>query len=239
MDTACTKAERRNPPAVSARLATVYNKEAQTAMAPKNKFTRDEMVQAALRVVRAGGIHSLTAKALADELGTSTQPVFTCFSTMDTLRGEVRTAAQVMFDSYIDRGLNEPIPFFGVGMQQLRFARTEPQLYRLLFLTGEDNGTLAAMQRMQDAVRPAIMRIYRLDETAANRYFRDLWLVGHSLATLIVTGECPYSEREIAAILTGFSVSVYQAIRRIPGFVENSYDRDAVFRALIGEGEQP
>ena len=41
-------------------------------MAPKNKFTREEMVQAALQVVRAGGIGSLTAKTLADALGTST-----------------------------------------------------------------------------------------------------------------------------------------------------------------------
>ena len=37
-------------------------------MAPKNKFTREEMVQAALQVVRAGGIGSLTAKTLADAL---------------------------------------------------------------------------------------------------------------------------------------------------------------------------
>lgn len=49
-------------------------------MAPKNKFTKEEMVEAALRVVRAKGIGGLTAKTLADELGTSTQPVFTAFN---------------------------------------------------------------------------------------------------------------------------------------------------------------
>ena len=52
-------------------------------MAPKNKFTREEMVEAALRVARAKGIDGLTAKTLADELGTSTQPVFTAFGSMD------------------------------------------------------------------------------------------------------------------------------------------------------------
>ena len=45
-------------------------------MAPKNKFTREEMVAAALHVVRRKGEDALTAKALAEELGTSTQPVF-------------------------------------------------------------------------------------------------------------------------------------------------------------------
>ena len=237
MDTACTKAERRNPPAVSARLATVYNKEAQTAMAPKNKFTRDEMVQAALRVVRAGGIHSLTAKALADELGTSTQPVFTCFSTMDTLRGEVRTAAQVMFDSYIDRGLNEPIPFFGVGMQYIRFAREEPELYRLLFLTHDagEKGAMDAMRHSLEYVKEPLERIYRISETEAERYFRDLWIVVYGIAALIVTGDCPYSDAEIGVILTGFSLSICKAIKEIPGFISGDFDRDKLFTGLINE----
>lgn len=44
------------------------------------------MVQAALRVVQAGGIDSLTAKRLAQELGTSTQPIFTCFGSMEGVR---------------------------------------------------------------------------------------------------------------------------------------------------------
>ena len=70
-------------------------------------------------------------------------------------------------------------------------------------------------------------------EQEADRYFRDLWLVVHSLSTLIVTGECPYSDREIGQILTGFSVSIFKAIKEIPGFVEGDFDRDATFRDLI------
>lgn len=46
-------------------------------MAPKNKFTREEMITAALKIVRRNGAGSLTAKAIADELGISTRPVFT------------------------------------------------------------------------------------------------------------------------------------------------------------------
>ena len=55
-------------------------------MAPKNKFTKEEMTGAALRIVRAKGIDGLTAKTLADELGTSTQPVFTAFGSMESVR---------------------------------------------------------------------------------------------------------------------------------------------------------
>lgn len=207
-------------------------------MAPKNKFTREEMVAAAVQVVRGKGIDALTAKALAEELGTSTQPVFTCFGAMDAVKDAVQGAATLLYDEYVAKGLKEKIPFYGVGMQFIRFAREEPQLYRLLFLTQteeRDGGALEAMKRSQTMVVPFLERIYRIGEKEAKRYFRDLWLVVHSIATLIVTGGCTYSDAEIGMILTGFSISIYKAMKEVPGFVDGAFDRDEIFRKLIEE----
>lgn len=205
-------------------------------MAPKNKFTREEMVAAAVRVVQKMGAAALTAKSLAEELGTSTQPVFTCFGTMDAAKSEVYAAAERMFDEYLTVGLKEKIPFFGFGTQYIRFARKEPELYRLLFLMRPDDrgsDAFSAMRHMQELVRPSLMDTYHINEQDSDRYFRDLWLVVHSLATLIVTGDCPYSDGEIGQILTGFSISIFKAIKEIPGFTEGAFDRDATFRGLI------
>jgi AcrR family transcriptional regulator len=205
-------------------------------MAPKVKFTKEEMVDAALKVVRTKGFDELTAKTLANELGTSTQPIFTCFGSMDVVKREVYAAAVAVYDGYADRGLKEKIPFFGVGMQYIRFAREEPELYRLLFLTREQEqeySAMKSMQHLQEIVRPTLVRIYRITDGEADLYFRDLWLVAHSLSTLIVTGDCPYSDEEIGGILTGFSISVCKAIKEIPGFAAGTFDRDAAFRALV------
>ena len=205
-------------------------------MAPKNKFTREEMTQAALRVVREKGIDGVSAKSLAAALGTSTQPVFTAFGSMDGVKAAVYDAAVRVYDDYAAAGLREKIPFFGVGMQYIRFAREERELYRLLFLTkkpGETSRAISSMEHLQEKVRPSLMEIYRMTAAEADLYFRDLWLVVHSLATLIVTGACPYDEREIGAILTGVSVSVCKAIKEIPGFADGSFDRDKVFRSII------
>lgn len=205
-------------------------------MAPKNKFTKEEMVEAAMRVVRAKGIDGLTAKTMADELGTSTQPVFTAFGSMDTVRQEVYAAAVRVYDRYADAGLKEKIPFFGVGMQYIRFAREEPVLYRLLFLTQAKDPAYSAMNSMrhlQALVRPTLVNIYHITIEEANLYFRDLWFVVHSLSTLIVTGDCPYSDQEIGQILTRFSICIFKSMKEIPGFAEGTFDRDAVFRALI------
>ena len=191
-------------------------------MAPKNKFTKKEMIEAAMQVVRDKGIGGLTAKTMADELGTSTQPVFTAFGSMDTLKQEVYASAVRVYDSYTDAGLKEKIPFFGVGMQYIRFAREEPELYRLLFLTKTQDQEYSAMKSMQ-----------HLQELIL--YFRDLWFVVHSLSTLVVTGDCPYSDREIGQILTGVSISICKSIKEIPGFAAGTFDRDAEFRALVSK----
>lgn len=203
-------------------------------MAPKNKFTKKEMVEAALRVVRTKGIDGLTAKTMAEELGTSTQPIFTGFGSMDGVRHEVYEAAVSVYDGYANKGLKEKIPFLGIGKQYVRFAREEPELYRLLFLTkSQEYGAMKAMHHLQELVRPTLMEIYCINGEEADLYFRDLWLVTHSLATLIVTGDCPYSDQEIGQILTGVSVSICKAIKEIPGFAAGRFDPDTVFRGLI------
>ena len=203
------------------------------SMAPKNKFTKEEMIAAALRVVRTRGIDGLTAKTMAEELGTSTRPIFTGFGSIKEVKQAVYTAAVRVYDDYTNLGLAEKIPFLGVGKQYIRFAREEPELYRLLFLTKtQEYSAVKSMQHLQAIVRPALMDIYHITEEEANLYFRDLWLVVHSLSTLIVTGDCPYSDQEIGQILTGFSISIFKAIREIPGYAAGTFDRDAAFRAL-------
>ncbi len=205
-------------------------------MAPKNKFTKEEMVEAALQVVRTRGIDCLTAKTIADELGTSTRPIFTGFGSMDDVKHEVFAAAMRVYDGYTAAGLKEKHPFFGVGMQYIRFAREEPELYRLLFLTREpEYNAMKAMRHLQKIVRPTIMNIYHVTAEEADLYFRNLWLVSHGLAVLIVTGGCDYSDREIGQILTGFSISICKSIKEIPGFAAGTFDRDSEFQAQVGK----
>ena len=201
-------------------------------MAPKNKFTREEMVMAAMRVVQKHGSAALTARAVADELGVSTQPIFTCFRTMDELKSEVRNAAERVYRDYVAEGLNARIPFFCFGMQYIRFAREERELYRLLFLN-QGGGAIEAMESSKPIILESLMRIYNMTEREAERLYRDMWLVVNSLGALIVTDSCPYDDEEIGKILTGFSLGLCKGIKEIPGFVENRVDRDREFRALL------
>ena len=205
-------------------------------MPPKVKFQKEEIVEAALRVARRSGIDAVTAREVAAELRVSPRPIFTWYETMDQLRADVYERAKAQYRVCIERGLSEPIPFLGLWKQYLLFAREEPELYRLLFLTRPGNvsgGAMEALKFSQDLARDSIMRIYNMDARTADCYFRDLWLAAFSCATLIGTDDCPYSMEEMLAIGTEISLAVCKAYKEIPGLPEGNYDKDALFQALI------
>lgn len=205
-------------------------------MPPSVKFTKEEIVNAALQVVREKGTAALTTCQIAAVLGVSTRPIFTYFQNMQQVQEAVRQAAQALYHSYIKKGLEQVHPFIGLGEQYIRFATQEPELYRLLFLPlapGSENKAMEEMERTQNLVLEFLQQIYQLDEAAAKRFFRDVWLVAHSLAALIVTNCCPYSPEEIRQILTSVSLSVCKACKEIPEFVTNHLDRDTLFRSII------
>ena len=205
-------------------------------MPPKVKFQRDEIVAVALEAVREKGIDAVTAREVAQRLGVSTRPIFTWYRSMEDLRRDVFDLARSRYREHIEAGLTEPIPFLGVWRQYLMFAQTEPELYKLLFLTPPDGaagGAVEALTFSQALARPSIMAIYHMDERAADGFFRDIWLAAFSYATLIVTGNCPYSLDEMLSVGAELSLSVCKAYKEVPGLVERTYDKDAVFRELI------
>ena len=205
-------------------------------MPPRVKFQKKEIVNAALNVAGREGIDAVTAREVAKELGVSVGPIFTWFETMEQLKAEVCQAARERYREHIEQGLSGPVPFFGVWQQYIRFARDEPELYKLLFLTkpgAASGGAVEALRFSQELVRPSIMRIYNMDADTADKYFRDIWLAAFSFATLIVTDDCPYTEKEMLDIGTEISLSVCKAYKEIPGLPEGDFDKDKIFRELV------
>ena len=103
-------------------------------MPPKPKFTKDEVVNAALGIVRAQGEAALTARALAEALGSSARPIFTLFSGMEEVKEALYEPAFDAFYRYCD-GFKDFIPRFKkLGVTLVSFATSEPHLFEFLFI---------------------------------------------------------------------------------------------------------
>lgn len=205
-------------------------------MPPKAKFTSQQIVDAAVKITREKGIAAVTAREVGAVLGVSSRPLFTYFDTVDELKREVYNYAKNIYMDYIKSGLKKKIPALGVGQEYLRFAKEDPELYKYLFLSppeGVRGSVMEGLKLSQDLVRDSIMSIYNMDADTADKYFRDLWLVAYSFTTLIVTNECPYSDEEISALFTEFSISICKAYKEIPGLPDGNFDKDAIFKELV------
>lgn len=207
-------------------------------MPPTIKFKKEEIVNAALNVAGRKGIDKVTAREVAKELKVSVGPIFTYYDSMDQLKRDVYEQAKGIYRTYIDRGLKEEIPFLGVGQQYIRFAKNEPELYKLLFLTKPDGAVGSAMDALaftQDLVRESLMNVYHIDARQADCYFRDMWLLAYGFAALIVTDDCAYTDEEISDIFAEVSLSICKAYKEIPGITEGNYDKEALFRELVNK----
>ena len=205
-------------------------------MPPKVKFQKEEIVQAALNIARKKSIDAVTAREVAAELNVSPRPIFTYYESMDSLRSDVYDQAKQRYREYIERGLQDKIPFQGVFRQYMRFAREEPELYRMLFLMppgSASEGAAEAMRFSQDLVRDSLMQIYDIDALTADSYFRNMWLLAYGVTAMIANGSCPWTDEEVLAIGSEISLALCKAYKEIPGLAEGSYDKDAAFRSLV------
>lgn len=175
-------------------------------MPRKFLFTREEIIQAALTLTRERGLSSVTARALADALGTSTKPIFGLFQNMEEVHTEVMRAVAMLFRERTRREMEsgEYPPYKASGMAYIRFAREEPVFFRLLFMrdrTGESQDDTAA----RAAIEPVIQLISAntgLSAEDAYRFHLEMWVFVHGIATMIATAYLEWDDAYISSAMT-------------------------------------
>lgn len=187
-------------------------------MPPKAKFTKDEIVEAALSIVRTNGFSSLTARALGGKLGSSSRPIFTVFQSMEEVHLAVIEAAKKIYLQYVERGLSEEIQFKGVGTQYILFAVNEPKLFQLLFMKEkEDIPDLSRVLPMIDDnyenILFSIQKGYCVDCVLAQKLYHHLWIYTHGIATLCATKMCRFTGEQIQDMMTEVFVSLLKNIK--------------------------
>ena len=175
-------------------------------MPPKPKFTKEEIVSAALELVSERGIEALTARELGARLGSSARPIFTVFNSMEEVQEEVRAAALKRFESYAEKAMDYTPVFKQVGMQMILFAIEEPKLYQLVYMSENAGATdfEGIVEQLGDVAQlcvDVIQRDYGLSESDAKTLFEHVWIYTFGIGALCATGMCRFSQEEIVQML--------------------------------------
>ncbi len=186
-------------------------------MPPKFKFTKEEIVAAALEIARTEGLDAVSARSVAKRLSSSSKPLFSVFDNMDELKSETVKAARSVYNSYVEKGLMATPAFKGVGESYIAFAQKEPVLFQLLFMTGKTDkkdplSTLPVIDDNFDRILLSVETCYSLDRANAEKLYRHLWIYTHGIAALIATGVCSFGSGEISEMLTEVCMSLLKKI---------------------------
>lgn len=175
-------------------------------MAPKIKVSREEILNAAVGIVREKGAEAVNARSVAAKLDCSIQPIFRTFGTMDELRAAVYKRAEEIYNAVMGDALeNSGEGFRAMGMAYVNFAKAESNLFKFLFMSNVFNKSSAAdiagTTEGDDRVIASICGMTNLNEFASQELYTGMWFITHGMASLLATNECTLNDEEIKTML--------------------------------------
>ena len=167
-------------------------------MPPKAKFTKAEIIGAALNIVRTEGYEALTSRALGTYLGSSARPIFTVFKNMEEVQQAMIEAAKTLYKEYVNKGLAAAHSFKGVGTQYILFSVNESKLFQLLFMTEQKqipdlSGVLLLIDESYEQILLSIQDDYKICKSSAKKLYHHLWIYTHGIASLCATKMCRFT----------------------------------------------
>ncbi len=176
-------------------------------MPPKCKFTREEIIAAALGIAKEKGIEAVTARAVGEKLNSSSKPIFSVFENMEEVLEETLKAARAVYNEYIAQALASEQAFREVGAKYIEFSMREPKLFQMLFMSEQTEkrsalGILPMIDDNYEGILESVKKGYGLDENTAKSLYRHLWIYTHGIASLIATGVCSFKPQEIGEMVS-------------------------------------
>lgn len=187
-------------------------------MPPKVKVTKDEIVNAAVEIVRESGAAAINARTVASALNCSTQPVFSNFATMEELRLAVVEKANALCGDYMRREMesgNYP-PYKASGMAYIRFAKEEKKLFQLLYMRDRTGETIPESDDLENQMETMVRNNTGLSDSDAKLFHLEMWAYVHGIATMFATGFLNLDWELVSRMLT----DSYQGLRKQYGMEE-------------------
>ena len=181
-------------------------------MAPKVRITKEEIVEAAIELVRQGGELALNARNLAAALNCSTQPIFSNFSSMEELRMVVIAQIDQLCNQYIKREVESGVypAYKASGMAYIRFAKEEGELFKLLYMRDRSQEVVPKEMELGEEMESILQDSTGLSGAEAEFFHLEMWAFVHGIATMFATGFLNLDWEVVSKMLT----DVYQGLKQ-------------------------
>ena len=181
-------------------------------MPRKVQITKEDIVEAVLQMLREQGEITLNAREVAAALGSSTQPIYSNFATLEELEAAVFEGAYRRYFDFIRKEVEEGNypQYKAFGMAYIRFAKEEPALFRLLFMKDNRGETPETKEDFMASI-DMIVEANGISRENAELMHLEMWACVHGIATMLATSYIALDWTLISRMLS----DVYQGLRSI------------------------
>lgn len=120
---------------------------------PKQKITKDMVVDAAFQIARSQGMESVLVKNIADKIGCSVQPIYSYCHNMEGLKSEVIDRVNRFVREYVTANLNHDDLFRSTGQAYIKLTEEEPHIFKI-FILQKREGVSSLAELYQSETNP-------------------------------------------------------------------------------------
>ncbi|KUG05435.1 transcriptional regulator, tetr family [hydrocarbon metagenome] len=126
-------------------------------MGPKAKFAREQIIDATFEIAKTEGIHSITMRKIAEQMGSSVAPIYVNFKNIDELM-EALMERIISVSQQIFSEESSGNPFYDMGRASLRFASEYSIIFRDLVMANNSR-----MKDYDEKMIPALIEEMQKD----------------------------------------------------------------------------
>lgn len=181
-------------------------------MPPRVRIQKEDIVGAAVELVRKNGAQALNSRSIAAALNCSTQPIFSNFATMEELRLAVIAAADAESQAFIKREIDKgeyPV-YKAAGMAYIRFAKEEKELFKLLYMRDRTDEYIPEDTDLSGWMESIVKGNTGVSDLDAKLFHFEMWAYVHGIAVMLATGFLDLDPDLISRMLT----DSYQGLKK-------------------------
>lgn len=177
---------------------------------PKQRITKEMVVEAAFDLAREKGMEQVLVKSIAEKLGCSVQPIYSYCQSMEGLLQDVYVRIRQFIREYLDQHIDKEDFFRSTGYAYIKLAKEEPNIFKMFVLHQREGiASLDDLYCSEAGPRVAefIAQTLHIDASAARVLHQNMLIYTVGIGTILATASPGIPAEEIQGQLE----NAYQA----------------------------
>lgn len=174
-------------------------------MPPKPIVNKQDILNAAIQLIRENGMESINARNLAKVINCSTKPLFRIYKNMEELKKDILEELNNYYNNFMNSRITGKNKLLSQGISYVEFAKKEKTIFSILFMSKAITGFTLQDIVLSDKNKFLIQNVKDttgLSEDKACKLIINMWFYSHGIATQIVSNGIDISLEVVTELIS-------------------------------------